>query len=56
MIFVTNWLILFLEDHSTQKNEEDDDEEEKVEDYDTWKNRVLNEAYEMIKRNKNDAT
>lgn len=34
----------------SRKNENgDNDEEEGVEDYDTWKNRVLEEAYKSLK-------
>lgn len=33
----------------SQKNDQGDEDDEKIEDYDTWKTRILAEAYELMK-------
>lgn len=34
----------------SKKDEQDDDEGEKIEDYEVWKKRILEEAYEMLNK------
>lgn len=41
---------LFLDAELKKREQNDEDEEDIVEDYDVWKQRILEEAYKMLEK------